>query len=367
MSRTRLSGVLLLVLGLLLLAACSSGGGAPASGDAEGAGEDVARELQLFIWSEYIDPEVYTLFEEETGIRVIESNFASNEEMLAKVQGGGSGYDVIIPSDYTVSIMIEEGLLSELDHNNIPNLGNLSEDMQNVPYDPGNVYCVPYQWGTTGLGYNAAQLEEPTSWAAIFEPDESAPQYGRVTMLDDPRESLAAALIYLGYDINTTDTAQLEAARDVLIAAKPGIMSYDSDQFDDLLAAGESLMAHGWNGDVLMAQDANEDIAYTIPQEGGVIWIDNMCILSDVTPERKRAAEMFIDFVLRPEIGAMISEFNFYASPNQAAEEHLDAEFLEDPAIYPPDEVREQLQYIRPIGEGESLFQRYWDEVKSAQ
>ena len=266
MSRTRLSGVLLLVLGLLLLAACSSGGGAPASGDAEGAGEDVARELQLFIWSEYIDPEVYTLFEEETGIRVIESNFASNEEMLAKVQGGGSGYDVIIPSDYTVSIMIEEGLLSELDHNNIPNLGNLSEDMQNVPYDPGNVYCVPYQWGTTGLGYNAAQ-QEPTSWAAIQRT--SAPQYGRVTMLDDPRSSLAAA-DYLGYDINT-DTVQLEAARDVLIAAKPGIMSYDSDQFDDLLAAGESLMAHGWNGDVLMAQDANEDIAYTIPQEGGVI------------------------------------------------------------------------------------------------
>lgn len=360
--KTRL--LIISVLLALLLAAC--GGGAADTGGAAG-GDDVAGEIQFFNWSEYIDPEIYSLFEEETGIRVIESNFASNEEMLAKVQGGGSGYDIVVPSDYTVAIMIEEGLLAELDHANIPNLSNLSADMQDVPYDPGNTYCVPYQWGTTGIGYLSSEVDQPLSWAAIFEPDEGSAWYGRTTMLDDPRESMAAALVYLGYDINTTDEAQLEEAKALLIQAKPGIMSYDSDQFEDLLASGESLMAHGWNGDFLVAQEDNEDISYTIPQEGGVIWIDNVCILADVTPERKAAAEMFIDFLLRPDIGAMLSEYNYYASPNAAAEENLDPVFLEDPAVYPPADVRANLQFIRPVGEAESTYQRIWDEVKSAQ
>ena len=186
-------------------------------------------------------------------------------------------------------------------------------------------------------------------------------------MLDDPREAFAAALVYLGYDINTTDEAQLEEAKNVLIQAKAGIMSYDSDQFDDLLASGESLMAHGWNGDFLVAQEDNEDVAYTIPEEGGVIWIDNACILADITPERKAAAEMFLNFLLRPDIGAMLSDYNYYASPNAAAEANLDPEFLDDPTVYPPAEVRSKLQYIRPVGEAESIYQRLWDEVKSAQ
>ncbi len=351
-----------LVLVAILLAAC--GGGAAAGG--ESTAEEVS-ELQFFIWSEYIDPEVYDLFEAETGIKVIESNFASNEEMLAKVQGGGSGYDIVVPSDYTVAIMIEEGLLAELNHENIPNLANLAEDFRNVPYDPGNKYCVPYQWGTTGLGYDSGVMEAPESWAVLFEPDPNAPYYGRVTMLDDPREGFAAALVYLGYDINTTDEAQLREAQQLLLNARGAIFSYDSDQFEDLLASGESMMAHGWNGDILVGQEVNENIAYTIPQEGGVIWIDNLCILAGLPPERQAAAEQFLNFILRPDIGAMISEYNYYASPNAAAEENLDEEFLNDPAVYPPEEVRDKLQFIRPVGEAESLFQRLWDEVKSAQ
>jgi spermidine/putrescine transport system substrate-binding protein len=345
----------------LLLVAC--GGGAAGGGAAPEGG---VTELQFFNWSEYIDPAIYDLFEQETGIKVVESNFASNEEMLAKVQGGGGDYDVVVPSDYTVAIMIEEGLLAELDHANIPNIANLSEDMQNVPYDPGNKYCVPYQWGTTGLGYNSAEMDEPTSWAVLFEPDPNGPAFGRTTMLDDPREAMAAALVYLGYDINTSDEAQLEEAKGLLIAAKAGVYAYDSDTFDDLLASGESVMAHGWNGDILVAQGENEDVAYTVPQEGGVIWIDNMCILASVSPERKAVAEQFIDFILRPDIGAMLSEFNWYASPNAAAEDQLDAEFLEDPAVYPPASVRDKLQYIRPVGELESMYQRIWDEVKAS-
>jgi spermidine/putrescine-binding protein len=326
-----------------------------------------AQELQFFTWTEYIDPEIYDLFQQETGITVVESNFASNEEMLAKLQGGATGYDLIVPSDYTVGIMIEEGMLEPLDPADVPNLANLADRFKNVPYDPGNVYCAPYQWGTTGLGYNSAELDEPQSWSVLFEPDPASPAYGRTTMLDDPREGFSAALAYLGYDINTTDDAQLEEAKQLLIQAKPGLAGYDSDQFDDLLAAGETVLAHGWNGDILVSQEENEDVAYTIPKEGGVVWIDNMCIPNTVTPERKLAAEMFMNFILRPDIGAMLSEYNYYASPNAASEAELGDDFLNDPAVYPPADVLDKLQYIKPLGDYESVYQRMWDEVKAAQ
>ncbi|RME87756.1 MAG: spermidine/putrescine ABC transporter substrate-binding protein [Anaerolineae bacterium] len=338
---------------------------APAATEAP-AGVEPAKEIVLYNWSEYIDPEIYTLFEEEFGIKVVEDNFSSNEEMLAKLQGGATGYALIVPSDYTVGIMIEEGMLAELDHANIPNLANLRDDFKNVPYDPGNKYCVPYQWGTTGIGYLSSEVDEPTSWAVIFEPDPNSPTYGRTTMLDDVREAFAAALVYLGYDINTTDEAQLEEAKQLLIQAKAGLSGYDSDTYEDLVAAGENLMAHGWNGDFLVAQEDNEDVAYTVPQEGGVIWVDNICIPVTTPPDQKLAAEMFIDFLLRPDIGAMLSEYTYYASPNAAAEELLPEDFLSDPAVYPPEEVMSRLQYIEPVGEAEALYQRLWDEVKSA-
>lgn len=354
------------VLTAMLLSACGGATATPEVVATEPPAIQPASELQLFNWSEYIDPEIYDLFKEEFGITVVESNFASNEEMLAKLQGGAAGYDLIVPSDYYVGIMIEEGMLAELDHSVITNIGNLAERFQNVPYDPGNKYCVPYQWGTTGLGYDSAEMDAPESWAALFDPDPNAVYYGRTTMLDDPREAFAAALVYLGYNINTTDEAQLEEAKQALIRAKAALSGYDSDQYEDLLAAGETVMAHGWNGDILMGQAENEDIAYTIPEEGGVVWIDNICIPNTVTPEHKLAAEMFINFLLRPDIGAMISEFTYYATPNEAAEVNLDEEFLTDPVVYPPAEVLERLQYIEPLGEFESVYQRLWDEVKSA-
>lgn len=332
----------------------------------EEAKVEPAKEIVFYNWSEYIDPEIYTLFEDETGIKVVEDNFSSNEELLAKLQGGATGYALIVPSDYTVSIMAQEGMLAKLNHDNIPNLANLSEQFKNVPFDPGNVYCVPYQWGTTGIGYLDGEVEEPTSWAILFDPDPDSPTYGRATMLDDVRESFAAALVYLGYDINTTDEAQLEEAKQLLIKAKAGLSGYDSDTYEDLVASGENLIAHGWSGDFLMAQEDNENVAYTIPQEGGVVWVDNVCIPASVTPEEKLAAEMFLDFLLRPDIGAMLSEYNWYASPNAAAEELLDPEFLSDPTVYPPEEVLAKLQYIHPLGEAESIYQRMWDEVKAA-
>ncbi len=368
MKRHTILPVLLLIVALVL-AACGGGQATEEEAPDQGDGQPPAGavdEIVLYNWSEYIDPEILSMFEEETGIVVTEDNFSSNEELLAKLQGGATGYALIVPSDYTVSIMKEEGLLAKLNQDNIPNLSNLSEQFRNVPYDPGNEYCVPYQWGTTGIGYLSSKVEEPTSWAVLFDPDPDAPYFGRATMLDDVRESFAAALIYLGYDPNTTNEAELQEAKELLIKAKSALAGYDSDTYEDLLASEENLLAHGWNGDFLFVVEDNPDIAYTIPQEGGVIWVDNICIPSSATPEQKEAAEKFINFLLKPDVGALLSEWNYYASPNAAAEDILGEEFLSDPSVYPPPDVLSRLHYLEPVGEFEAVYQRLWDEVKAA-
>ncbi len=158
--------------------------------------------------------------------------------------------------------------------------------------------------------------------------------------------------------------ASFKKPNNCLVQAKAGLSGYDSDTFENLLASGENVLAHGWNGDFLVAQEENENIAYTIPEEGGVIWVDNICIPAAASAEQKLAAEMFINFLLEPEIGAMLSQYNYYASPNAAAEALLDEEFMNDPAVYPPQDVIDKLQFIRPVGEAESLYQRLWDEIK---
>ena len=198
--------------------------------------------LHLYNWSEYIDPEIFTSFEEEYGIQVVEDTFSSNEELLAKLQAGAGGYDLIVPSDYMVGIMIEEGLLEELDKGELTNLGKLDPTFTDPPFDPGMAHCVPYQWGTTGIGYNSDEFDEPPdSWAYIFDPAVAGEFAGQMTMLNDSREAFSAALKYLGYSINTTDEAQLAEARDLLIQQKepvyawllsPGHRRYDVGYFD---------------------------------------------------------------------------------------------------------------------------------------
>jgi spermidine/putrescine-binding protein len=356
--------VLLLALSLIL-AAC---GASPSEGDTAKPTLEPAKEITFYNWSEYIDPQIYTVFEKETGIKVVEDNFSSNEEMLAKLQTGSQHYAVIVPSDYMVTIMIEKNLLSPLTQENVPNLVNLSDKFQNLPYDTGNRYCVPYLWGTTGIGYLEGKAEKPTTWGVFFDETQRAKTAGQMTMLDDARESFATALIYLGYDINTTDSTQLAEAKELLLQAQADLSGYDSERYDDSLAAEENIIAHGWSGDFLMMQEINPNISFTIPREGGVIWVDNLCIPSSATAEEQLAAEMFINFLLRGDIGAMIAEYNQDASPNTAAETLLEEEFLTNPAIYPPKNVLEKLQYIRPLGdEMDAVYQQMWQEVKSGK
>ncbi len=345
----------------------------PAAADGVCAPGQTDGDLVLYNWTEYIDPELIDAFEAEYGVEVIEDFYPSNEEMFAKVSAGASGYDVVVPSDYMVSIMIDEGLLMPLQRDAIPNAANLDPKFVDVPYDPGNQYSMPYQWGTTGIAVNLDVVGEdfPETWGLIFDPALADQYAGQISMLDDPRESLGAALKYLGYSLNSTNEAELAEAAQLIADAKDRILLFDSDQFEDLLVAGETSIAHGWNGDFFAAFDAvstdefdaYEVYYYFVPEEGGVQWVDNMAILADAP--HPCTAHTFINFILDAENGAALTNWNFYASPNAAATEYIDPEILEDPSIYPPPETLANLEFIADTGDFETKYSDYWEQAKS--
>lgn len=383
-----------MVLVALIVAACGSSApqsAAPttAPADVVAGGEDVAggeevavagesgrcgdpsrlaESLNFYNWTNYIDDEILRMFEAECGVRIVYDTYSSNEDLLAKLQAGATGYDLIVPSDYMVSIMIQLDMLQELDHANIPNLSNISPRFFDAPYDPGFVHSVPYQWGTTGIAVDLdAVNDEPDGWASLFDPEIVAQFGGRVSLLNDGRETLGAALKYLGYSLNTTDPAELEEAKQVLLAVKPYIATFDSDGFEELLLSGETVIAHSWSGNAFQAIFSNPDrnLEYVIPAEGSVIWVDNMAIPR--TASSPYTAEVFINYILEPEIGAMLTNFNYYTSPNDASFEFLDEDVRTDPGIYPPDDVLERLEFISDVGEATLLYERIWTEVRAGQ
>jgi spermidine/putrescine-binding protein len=325
-------------------------------------------ELVLYNWTEYIDPELVDKFREEFGVDVIEDFYPSNEEMLARVQSGGSGFDVVVPSDYMVGIMIDQGLLARLDKSAIPNAENVAEDFTAPPFDPELAYSMPYQWGTTGIGLSLADTgEDPqATWGWIFDPEMGPNLDGRISMLDDPREAMAAALSYLGHPINSTNEEELREAADLIASTTDRLAAFDSDQYEDLLVSGETAVAHGYSGDFFLTFDENDawdDYAYVIPDEGAVRWVDTMAILADAP--HPCTAHAFINFILDAQNGAQLTNWNFYGSPNAAAEEFIDAEILEDPAIYPPEDVLENLQFLEDTGDTETLYTDLFTEAKS--
>ncbi len=372
-----------LLAALLLMAACVQSPTqepAPAAGADRGTEQAAPAEISgrcgdpsrlservyFYNWTDYIDPEILTRFEEECGVEVVYDTYASNEDLLAKLQAGASGYDLIVPSDYMVTTMRELDMLRELDHANIPNLANLYPRFTEAPYDPGNVYSVPYQWGTTGIGYNLDEVgSEPDSWAYLFDPERAAQYAGRMSLLNDPRELIGAALKYLGYSANSTDPDELEQAKAVLLAVKPYVATFDSESFEDLLASGDVVIGHGWSGDYFRVIYENPDmnLGYIIPQEGGIIWTDNLAIPR--TAPNPYTAEVLINYLLDPEMGGMLTNFTYYASPNQAAEPYILDEIKEDPGIYPAAETLDRMEFLRDLGAETLLWDRIWTEVKA--
>ncbi|MFS8868129.1 spermidine/putrescine ABC transporter substrate-binding protein [Synechococcus sp. H65.1] len=322
--------------------------------------------LQLYIWSEYIDPAILTAFEKATNSRVVVSVYESNEDMIAKLRGGGvSQYDVVVPTDYVVPNMVELGLLQPLNKALIPNLRNLGEKFVGLPFDPENTYTVPYQWGTTGIGYRKDRLPEnfERSWGLIFDPQQ---QYGPFVMIDEMRSMLAAAAFYLGFDPNTTVPSELQQIQELLIQAKrrsAGLIGGVGGK--NQLVSGTANVAVVYSGDALQAAEENPNIGYFVPREGAHIWLDVMAIPAKApNPE---LANRFINFLLEPEIGAQLSNYNRFATPNAAALPKINPQDRQNPAIYPDEATFARLRYLKVLSQEElRLVDAVWTAVKSS-
>lgn len=330
---------------------------------------EVEDKLNVYQWTDYWPKGTVEIFEKAYGVKVNVANYASNEEMFSKLKAGGTGqYDVIFPSDYMINIMVQQGMIRALDQSKLPNWDNLEQKwIDQAPYDPGEKrHSAPYQWGTSGIGYNENMVEvDATSWDAMWNEEYK----GQITMLNDMRETIGASLKRLGYSLNTKDESKIQEAKEALIDQKPLLLNYDSVNVAENLINKQASPAHGWSGDVFSAywelyQDDDSPITYAIPEEGGVVWIDTAAITKDA--KHPNAAHAFINFVLNAKINAKITNYVYYPTPNEAAKEFVDEAALNNEAIYPPDEVMEKLEFIRNLGQATKLYSEAWTEIQNA-
>ncbi len=308
----------------------------------------------------YID--VNAAFEEATGIKVNYMTFDSNESMYTKLKTGGSSYDVIIPSDYMVARLIAEDMLLPLDFDNIPNYQYVDEAYKNTDYDPDNLYSVPYTWGTTGVIYNSAYVDEEDtgSWDLLWNPKYA----GKILMFDNPRDAFGVAELLLGYSLNTTDEDELRAAAYKLIEQKPLLQSYVMDQIFDKMERGEAWIAPYYAGDYLLMVEENEDLEFYFPEEGFNLFIDAMCIPKSCS--NKSAAEAYINFLCSPEICGENLEYLGYSVPETEAKEYMDPEIVESEIAYPDETTLELGQsFLYLENETNQLMDSLWLEVKT--
>jgi spermidine/putrescine transport system substrate-binding protein len=321
-------------------------------------------ELNLYIWAEYIDPNIITEFEKKNNCKVIISLYESNEEMMAKLQAGGaSQYDLVVPSDFIMNSLIKLNLLKELDHAQIPNMANIKDNMVSPPYDQGNKFSVPYQWGTVGIVYDKTKFKEPvTSWESILK----APADTKFMFFDSEREMIGGALRYLGYSVNSMDKKELMKAADLMIAGKKsaGFMGFEANVGGlNKVVAGTVDIAVCYNGDALRSMADHPNIAFCIPKEGTVVWTDNLCIPKDA-PNPKLAMK-FMNYILDAQVGAKLSNFNQYATPNKASLPFITPDDLANPAIYPDATVEKRLEYVQEMSGGSAVYGELWKIVKT--
>ncbi|MEM7535358.1 MAG: spermidine/putrescine ABC transporter substrate-binding protein [Chloroflexota bacterium] len=328
--------------------------------------EQLDDTLNFYNWADYIDENIITMFEEECGVEVNLDLYTSNEEAIAKIQAGNSGYDLSIPTDYAAKILIDEGLVQALNMDAIPNAANLDPASMGMYYDPENTYSLPYAWSTTGIAYNTTYFDEaPTSYASLFDLEQVCANSGFVSMLNDERETVGMALQSLGHSANETDPAAHDEALALLQAQKDCIAGYNSENFIQTLAAEEVVMAGSWGFAAALSYLDNENIRYFIPEEGGIIWQDNMVIPTDAP--HPYTAHVFINYLLDPEIGAMLTEWTFGFTPNTAVVPLLSDDYyttMETVGLLVDDETRERLEWVLR-GEGAEIFSETWTTLKA--
>jgi spermidine/putrescine transport system substrate-binding protein len=325
--------------------------------------EQKKNELNIFIWSEYIDPEIVTSFEKEFNAKVTIDLYEESESMVAKLAAGGaSQYDIVVPPDYTVPGMVARGLIRPIDRTQVPNFKNLKEKFLNPGFDPGNKFTVPYQWGTTGIYVRKQPGKEiDKTWGLFFDP---AKQPGPFLFVDGMRESINAALLYLKYPVNSTDKAQLLEAMKLLQETKKrsrGLVTGAGGK--NKVLSKEVTMAVAYNGDALRGVAEDPETVYFIPREGAEIWIDSLAIPAGAPhPEM---AHKFINYILDPKVGAQLSNFNQYATPNAASMEFINAEDKANELIYPNEETMKKLHLNVDLGSATKLYDEIWTRVRA--
>ena len=322
-------------------------------------------KLVVYNWGEYIDPEVLTMFEEETGIDIVYEEFETNEILYPKISSGAIAYDVICPSDYMIQRMIENDLLSEINFDNIPNLKNIGKQYleQSRQFDPENKYSVPYCWGTVGILYNKMMVDEPVdSWSILWDPKYK----DNILMQDSVRDAFGVTLKYLGYSLNSIDLDELTEAKNLLIEQKPLVQAYVIDQVRDKMIGNEAALGVIYSGEAIYTQKENPNLEYVIPKEGSNIWIDSWVIPKNA--EHKENAEKFINFLCRPDIALMNFEYITYSTPNEAARELIEDESIRNSEIAFPDLSKyDNLETFQYLGtEADQVYGDLWNKVKSS-
>lgn len=329
--------------------------------DEEAEGDSV---VYVYNWGDYIDPDTLEQFEEETGIHVVMDEFDTNESMYPLVAAGAVRYDVICPSDYMIQKMIKHDLLQPLDFSRLPNARQYVGQVfykQSETFDPGNIYSVPYCWGTVGILYNRTMVDDPVdSWDILW----NEKYKNEILMQDSPRDAYMVALKRLGYSLNTTNPDEMRQARDMLIAQKPLVQAYGIDDVKDKLVSGEAAMGVIFSGEALRMMLENEDLAYVVPKEGTNLWIDSWVIPKNAAHVEN--AHAFIDFMSRPDIALKNFEYLTYSTPNIAVPEmEEDEDYKDNPVVFPPPEIYEGQETYQDLGEaGDKMYNEGWIQVK---
>lgn len=348
-----LLGATLLLSGLL--AGCATKSTPPAG--------ELGKELNIYNWAEYMPDEVLEKFEEETGVKVRMDNFSSNEELYAKLKAGGSGYDLIFPSGYMVTALKREGLLTPIEKAQLKNLKNLDPNVKDTANDPNFEYSVPYLWGMTGIAVDTSQIDLNKTPINSFKDLWNPELKNKLVMVDDSRELIGMTLKTLGYSLNETDPAKLEEAKGKLKDLQANIKAYNSDSFLEMLQAKEVAGGVVYSGAIARGMLQDENLKWIFPSEGVTLWMDTMAIPKDA-PHQK-AAMAFIDFILRPDISAILSDTFPYSNPNAEANKSLDEKLRNNPATTPPKEQLQKGEWLADIDEkAAQLYDRIFTEVK---
>jgi spermidine/putrescine transport system substrate-binding protein len=315
--------------------------------------------VNVYNWGEFLNEDLNKAFEAVTGIKVNYTTYQTNEALYATLRGGGSNYDIIVPSDYMIGRLIEEGMLEELDFGNITRFDNVDPRFKNPQYDPEGRYSVPYMWGTVGIIYDKTRVSAPIdSWRVLFDP-----QYaGQILMFENSRDAFGIALKVLGYSLNTTDEGELREAYDLLLEQKPLVQAYVMDQIFDKMEGGEAILAPYYAGDALLMMESNENLAFVIPKEGSNIFTDAFCIPKDAP--NKAAAEMYINFMLLFEAGMANKDAVGYSTPLIDVFDALDDAIKYDGISYPEDLSMFEIFINLPPGTNR-LYDELWTSLRS--